>query len=415
VHALGCFRLVLVLSSKIENAIFSEPKYVISKGLTGMKKVILSIALIFMSTHEALALDFMSDRHAQDMLVQVAHETLNSEYEKGIYHAQELTDRYPREPLPRFILASIYMYMLRSYWDFPLDERYDALKARFREAAAAARKACDEYPVQDAMVYFVRGMVLGTEALVHLQNGEWLESYSKGKRGVTALEKSLEMDPGNYDAYLGLGIFEYYCSKLTGVVKILAWIVGFQGDSEKGMAYVTKAMNYGRYAEGPAKVFLAHAFIEYENKLDQGIELTRSLRSTYPKNYLFVEYVVRAVKKLPPEKADEGLEWIHTIIKTSKWKDDLILFVPYNLDMVDYVEACLHLSKQDYAAARDLLEPVSARSRFANEFIMDVNLALLSIYTKTKNHEQAERMYSLIMRNMPINNSHAKAREIIRS
>jgi tetratricopeptide (TPR) repeat protein len=380
-----------------------------------VKKLFLALVPILLFAHDALASDFKSDRYAKDFLVQISHETLNSEYERAIHHTQELIECYPGEPLPRLTLTGIYMYMLRSYWDVPLDEKYNMYKARFHEAATAARKACDEYPVQDAMVYFVRGMVLGTEALVHLQNREWLAAYSKGRRGVAALEKSLEMEPENYDAYLGLGIFEYYCSKLTGAVKILAWIVGFQGDSKKGIDYVTKAMNYGTYASGPAELFLAYAFIEYENKLDQGIELTRSLRSRYPRNYLFVEYVVRAVKKLPPEKADEGLEWIRSIIKTPKWENDIILFVPYNLDMVDYVEACLYVSKQDYAAAQELLEHLSTRSRVVNEFSTDVNLTLLSIYRKTRNHEGAKRMYSVIMMNIPINDSHAKAKEIMKS
>jgi hypothetical protein len=380
-----------------------------------VKKLFLALIPLLLFSHDALASDFRSDKYVKDFLVQISKETLNSEYQKAIDHSLELIERYPREPLPRLTLTSIYMYMLRSYWDFPLDEKYAMYKARFHEAATAALKACDEYPIQDAMIYFVRGMVLGTEALVHLQNREWLESYSKGRRGVASLEKSLEMEPGNYDAYLGLGIFEYYCSKLTGAVKILAWIVGFHGDSEKGIDYVTKAMKYGTYARGPAKLFLADAFIEYENKLDQGIELTRSLRSMYPRNYLFVEYVVRAVKKLPPEKADEGLGWIHTIIKTPKWKNDVILFVPYNLEMVDYVEACLYLSKHDYAPAQELLERVSKQSKVVNEFSTEVNLALLFVYRKTANREGAKRIYSLIMLNVPINDSHAKAKEIMKS
>jgi len=258
-------------------------------------------------------------------------------------------------------------------------------------------------------------MVLGAEGMVHLQDKEWLDSYYSGKSAVAALEKSLEIDPTNYDAYLGLGMFEYYCSKLTGAIKILAWLIGFSGNSEKGIEYVTKGMTHGKYAEDAAKVFLAYAYIHYEDKLDEGVEIAKSLRERYPRNFTFIEYFLRAARKLPPEKATEGIRWIDTYVRTPNWKDEVILFVPFNLEMVDYVEASLYLTRNDYAAARNLLEPVSACNHHVDEFSTEVNLTLLYVYSKTANHDKAKQIYSLIMNHKSINNSHSKAKDILRS
>jgi tetratricopeptide (TPR) repeat protein len=209
-------------------------------------------------------------------------------------------------------------------------------------------------------------------------------------------------------------MFEYYCSKLTGAIKILAWLIGFRGNSEKGLEYVTKAMTHGKYSEGAAKVFLAHAYIQYEDKVDEGVELARSLRARYPKNFTFIEYVLRAAGKLPPERATEGINWIETYVKTPNWKDQVILFVPFNIERVDYVEASLYLARNDYAAARNLLEPVSACNNHVDEFSTEVNLALLYVYAKTDNYDKAREIYSLIMNHKSINNSHSKAKDILR-
>jgi len=377
-----------------------------------VKKAFLVILFVLTLTQSAWAVDFEQDRYVQELIARISQHTLNSEYGKAIGKANQLISLYPKEPLPRFLLSSIYMYIVRSYWDFPADEQYETYKRRFASASAEARKACDEYPEQNAMVYFVRGMVLGAEGMVHLQDREWLDSYSKGKSAVAALEKSLEIDPTNYDAYLGLGMFEYYCSKLTGAVKILAWLIGFSGNSEKGIEFVTKAMTHGKYAEGPAKVFLAYAYIQFEDRLDEGVELTKILRAQYPRNYTFVEYLLRAARKLPPERAADGLRWIDTYVKTPNWKNDIILYVPFNLDMVDYVQASLFLARNDYAAARNLLEPVSACSNHIDEFNTEVNLALLYVYAKTANHDKAREIYSHIMSQKSINNSHSKAKDI---
>ena len=379
-----------------------------------MKKAFLAIAFVLTLTQSVWAANFEEDRHVQELIARISHDTLNSEYDKAITRTHALINRYPKEPLPRFLLTTIYMYILRSYWDFPADDQYAMYKRKFSSAAAAAKKACDEYPAQNAMIYFLRGMVLGSEGMVHLQDKEYLDSYSKGKSAVAALEKSLEIDPANYDAYLGLGLFEYYCSKLTGAVKILAWLIGFSGNSEKGIEYVTKAMTQGRYSEGAAKVFLAYAYIQYEDKLDEGVELAKTLRERYPRNFTFIEYFLRAARKLPPERAAEGIRWIDTYVRTPNWKDEVILFVPFNLEMVDYVEARLYLARDDYAAARNLLEPVSACNHGVDEFSTEVNLALLYVYTKTANHDKARQLYAQIMSHKSINNSHSKAKDIFR-
>jgi outer membrane protein assembly factor BamD (BamD/ComL family) len=380
-----------------------------------VKKAFLAMFFIIALTQSAWAANFEEDRHVRDLVARISHETLNSEYDKAVSRTHELINSYPKEPFPRFLLTTIYMYILRSYWDFPADEKYEIYKRKFSSAAADAKKACDEYPVQNATIYFLRGMVLGTEGMVHLQDKEYLDSYSKGKSAVAALEKSLQIDPTNYDAYLGLGMFEYYCSKLTGAIRILAWLIGFSGNSEKGLEYVTKAMTHGKYSEGAAKVFLAHAYIQYEDKVDKGVELARSLRARYPKNFTFIEYVLRAAGKLPPERATEGINWIETYVKTPNWKDQVILFVPFNIERVDYVEASLYLARNDYAAARNLLEPVSACNNHVDEFSTEVNLALLYVYAKTDNHDKAREIYSLIMNHKSINNSHSKAKDILRS
>lgn len=380
-----------------------------------MKTLFLSTVLVLALAQSVWAASFEEDRHVQEVIARIADETLNSEYDKAIHRTQELIAGYPKEPFPRFLLTTIYMYILRSYWDFPADEKYESYKRKFSRASAEARKACDEYPVQNATTYFLRGMVLGAEGMVHLQDKEYLDSYSKGKSAVAALEKSLQIDPANYDAYLGLGLFEYYCSKLTGAIKVLAWLIGFSGDSEKGLEYVTKALTHGKYSEGAAKVFLAHAYIQYEGKVDEGMELTRNLRARYPKNFTFIEYVLRAVGKLPPERATEGIHWIESYVKTPNWKDQVILFVPFNIERVDYVEASLYLARKDYAAARDLLEPVSACNPNVDEFSTEVNLALLYVYAKTANHDKARQLYSQILSNKSINNSHSKARDLLKT
>jgi outer membrane protein assembly factor BamD (BamD/ComL family) len=79
---------------------------------------------------------------------------------------------------------------------------------------------------------------------------------------------------------------------------------------------------------------------------------------------------------------------------------------------VDYDKANLYLAKGEYAAARSLLEPLSERGELSEGFRADVNLSLLYVYSKTDNHDRARQIYSHIMSQKSINNSHSKAKEI---
>lgn len=53
-------------------------------------------------------------------------------------------------------------------------------------------------------------------------------------------------------------------------------------------------------------------------------------------------------------------------------------------------------------------------SHKVDEFSTEVNLALLYVYAKTANHDKARQLYSLIMNQKSINNSHSKAKDIFR-
>jgi hypothetical protein len=63
-------------------------------------------------------------------------------------------------------------------------------------------------------------------------------------------------------------------------------------------------------------------------------------------------------------------------------------------------------------AARELLEPLASHDPYSKEFGAEVNLALLLVYKKTRNQDKAEQLYSVIMNNKSINDSHAKAKDI---
>jgi hypothetical protein len=105
-----------------------------------VKKIFLTIVLFHILSQSAWSANFEEDKYAWDSIVRISHETLNSEHDKAISETQELIGLYPREPFPRFLLTTIYMYILRSYSNFPADEKYENCKKSFWEQQRMRRK-----------------------------------------------------------------------------------------------------------------------------------------------------------------------------------------------------------------------------------------------------------------------------------
>jgi hypothetical protein len=49
--------------------------------------------------------------------------------------------------------------------------------------------------------------------------GHWHAAYRHGRQAFKAQQKAIEINPAQYDAYLGVGIFHYYTATLPAGVK----------------------------------------------------------------------------------------------------------------------------------------------------------------------------------------------------
>lgn len=379
------------------------------------QKTAIIIFLLVINFSSIWASDITDNIEINEQLDEVYYECLDGNYKLAVEIGHRLTTKYRDEPLPWVFLSTVYMYMLRSYWDFPVDSQYSQLVAKFYEVSDQALDVCNNYPEQNSHLFFCKGTILGTQALVHLQNKDWIKSYTNGKKGVATLKQAIELDPTNYDPYLGLGMFEYYCARLTGTVKILAWIIGFRGDEEKGINYVKQVLDKGHYAKGPAEVFLTFVYISNPETIIQGLEMAQILRKKYPHNFLYVDYLLRCIRQFTPEQSQLGIKIISEDIKTPDWRENLRINVPYDLDIVDYELARLLIKNNQLEAAQSLLESLVSKRNNWDSLSSQIELLLLSVYKQNGCSEKAELTYDHIVQSKPIDNSRKKAHQILSS
>ena len=140
----------------------------------------------------------------------------------------------------------------------------------------------------------------------------WVKAYFRGKNGNGLLRQAIELDPELNDAYMGLGIYDYFTDTLSGVQGVLAYLL-IHGDKARGLKELQWAIDKGGHARVEAMMFLVEIYTSEENTPDKALPIARKLRKEFPQSavmHLTEITVLYAMKKWPEmmEEAEVFLE-----------------------------------------------------------------------------------------------------------
>ncbi|MBI5631651.1 MAG: hypothetical protein HY921_12305 [Elusimicrobia bacterium] len=179
----------------------------------------------------------------------------------------------------------------QSFQEYGLFKDTPTLEGLFEaDVEAALAKAEPLTDSEDKSVkadaHFVMGMALGTRGQWHMMRGQWLKAYFDGKKALKHLKKCLKSDPEYYDAYLGLGVYDYQVDHFRGLLK-LGFLFGVRGDEDRGLERMRLAMDRGRYGSRQAAQFLCSIYITDRGDYAQALQITRKLLESFPDSLYF--------------------------------------------------------------------------------------------------------------------------------
>ena len=116
-----------------------------------------------------------------------------------------------------------------------------------------------------------------------------LPTARAGKKMRALLLQALELDPTLTDAYLGLGIYNYFVDTLSSIVKFLSMFIGLPGGSRtEGLRQLRLCAEKGELGGPEAKFYLAKDFSrKSEKQYDKSIHLFSELQEEFPHNPLW--------------------------------------------------------------------------------------------------------------------------------
>ncbi|MBI4386872.1 MAG: hypothetical protein HY551_05780 [Elusimicrobia bacterium] len=244
-----------------------------------------------------------------------------------------------------------------------------------------------------AQALFAMGIALGLRGQWHLLNDRWLRAYFDGRKAVKHLDNCLRHDPEFYDAYLGLGLFDYQADRLPAVLRLPALLL-VSGDARRGLERMQLAMEKGRYASAQAAQYLTTIYLRDEKDPQKALEILRALRGKFPQSP-YLQYL-EAIATHRLGRFDESYPLIRNLI--DKLAQDPQLLRRKLLTMVCglWDGDCL-APGQPEAAQLWLTRALEREGQGASDRRTLLRLMRAATYDMTGRREEAVREYEAVL------------------
>lgn len=235
-----------------------------------------SISIIFFSGSLSHGMAQPHSPVFMDSLFQAAIvATVNQDYERALIAISEAIGHDPEEPLGHLFRAATLQSRM-------LDYENDADEAAFIKSLKSCRQLAEKKlrkNSKNAQAHFALGSAYGYEAFYVGKKKRYWEAAHLGWKTIQHLETAIALDPEMYDAYLAIGTYKYYRSKMK---------LFFLGDeSAEGLALVRKAAVHGKYSNYAAINGLTWMLLD-ENRAEEAYALSDSVLQKFPGSRFFL-------------------------------------------------------------------------------------------------------------------------------
>ena len=181
-------------------------------------------------------------------------------------------------------------------------------------------------------------------------------------------DTTLEINDKFYDAYLGLGLFDYAMSFVPDFLRWAVNLTGLTSDKDRGLRYIKRAFNKGN-DKVDAAFHLSKIYTDYLADYDSAYVYLDFLMNKYPNNTLFnYQYAVTLIKD---HKLDKANDYLNRIIRLDNPK------IPQITSLAYYRKGDILFKKSQYKDAVKLYDKfLNSTKEFSFNGIAAFNTAI---------------------------------------
>jgi len=223
---------------------------------------------------------------------------LNFEFDKADRLLEEQTGN--RESLKNhFLYLNIELLKVIQATDSaPFKEKRAVKDSLNKKLIEYAEKVVEKYEDEELSGYdkFYYGSIHGILGRLYGVSREMMSAFSAGKEGRDIMEELVEEEPELVDAYLLLGMMNYYADRLGGFIEFVAGILGLSGDRKIGLEYLERVEKEGVINNWQATMILIELYSRMESNKFASLPLLEKITRRFPgnshfKNWLSYEYI----------------------------------------------------------------------------------------------------------------------------
>ena len=245
----------------------------------------------------------------QTYVRQGMNEAYNFQFESAEKTFNRILEIRPNSP------EGYYRIALMHFWIF-LGSRDEGEYQVFMKFADLAQQKVDvilDKNPKDIETKYLAANLASFRAMAQATSNNSVDAFWSSKKAVSQFEEIIKANPKYYDAYLGLGLFDYAMSFVPDFLKWAVNLTGLSSDKARGFRYIKTALHKGNTVKTEASFHLSKVYNDYLAEYDSGFAILQSLTSKFPRNGLFAYQ--SAVSLVKAKQLDRALVVLDRVIK----------------------------------------------------------------------------------------------------
>jgi len=264
----------------------------------------------------------------------------------------QITIDSPHDPSGYFYLAMItWSRLAAGFWTPAMVSEF---KSRIDKAIEVAQERVDNKGA-GSYDFFYLGGALGFKGRFELMKGNMFASFLLASDAIEALKTCREMAPDNKDVLLGIGTFDYYTARLSGVLKFLTYFLLHRGDRKEGIRKLNEAALHATYSSTEAKSVLLYIELFSEQNFPEALKFAAELSNQYSHNPRFK--TLEGVCFIRMDKDLQYKETVADLLSRSREAPSSVTGAIWKRRAL-YLESIDHLYGGRFAQARSTLEKI---------------------------------------------------------
>jgi tetratricopeptide (TPR) repeat protein len=222
----------------------------------------------------------------QAVIVRGQNDILDYHFKSAVARFDSVIRQQPSRPEGYFFKAAT------AFWQYVLSEReaeYDQFTAMADIVVDKAEQHFDANKgnaVEQAWAKYFLAETSFELAVAQGRAKNFIKAALSLNRGRSLYKEALRLNPQLYDAYKGMGLFDFFTSLVPGSFKWITQTLGYEGDRDKGLKDLSIAASSSVYSKDDAKFYAAMIQMLFYKNFERAEKEFQPLLAQHPQSPL---------------------------------------------------------------------------------------------------------------------------------